>query len=373
MNVARRIEVGWILFGTLLAAQVDAQGVLNRLKERLGPAAGVVESAIENRAAFTGFTEEEEIEIARRNSAQFEGQASFVDDAQLHDYLNGIVQRLAVHADPRPFEYGLKVVSDPNINAFTFGGGFLYVNAGLLARMENEAQLAMVLGHEIAHAAESHVTEGMKADATINLLGQLAGQAAAARLDPEVLAKTYQYTMNAALNGHGRRQESEADELGLEYMVKAGYDAREASGTFEALLKEYGDASRMEAFFYSSHPRNEERMARAEEWAKANAERLEGPALTVNTEEFQRLTHGIVVAMGKLDYENQRFEAATAMFTKAAGDGVADAEPHYYLGLLHERQGERAAAIAAYEQYLALEPNAADAERIRGYLAGAND
>jgi len=324
------------LAGALIAASVHAQGLLNRLKDRLGPAGGVVGTVIENRAAFQGFTEDEEIEIARENAAKFDAGAKFVDDARLDALLNEIVQRLAAHADPRPFEYRVKVVSDANVNAFTFGGGFLYVNAGLLARMENEAQVAMVLGHEIAHAAESHVTNGMKADAGINLLGQLAGQAAAAsgRIDGEVLQKTYEYSMSAAVNGHGRRQESEADELGLEYMVNAGYDAREASGTFEALLREYGDASKREAFFYSSHPRNEERMARADAWAAANAARLEATTATVNTHEFQQAVHDIVVATGKYDYENGRFESARAMFTKAAADGVADPEPQRYLDLL---------------------------------------
>lgn len=320
-------------------APIHAQGLLNRLKDRLGPAGNVVETVVENRAAFQGFSEDEELEIARNNSAQFEAQASFVDDARLEAYLNELVRRLAAHADPRPFEYRIKVVSDAAVNAFTFGGGFLYVNAGLLARMENEAQMAMVLGHEIAHAAESHVTDGMKADAGINLLGQLAGQAAAAsgRIDGEVLAKTYEYSMNAAINGHGRRQESEADELGLEYMAKAGYDARQASGTFAALLKEYGDAEKLEAFFYSSHPRNEERMARADAWAEANSKRFESADLIVNTNEFQRATHDLVVAMGKLDYDHGRFESARAMFTKAANDGVDDPEPARYLQLLDER------------------------------------
>jgi beta-barrel assembly-enhancing protease len=339
----RSVSIG-IACAVVLSATAPANAqLLNRLKERLGPAADVVGTVIENRAAFAGFSEEEEIEIARENSTQFDGQADFLDDPRLDTYLNGIVRRLAEHAAPRPFEYRVKVVSDAAINAFTFGAGYLYVNAGLLARMENEAQLAMVLGHEIAHAAESHVTEGMKADAGINLLGQLAGQAAAesGRIDPEVLQKTYQYSMSAAVNGHGRGQESEADELGLEYMFMAGYDPREASGTFEQLLKEYGDPSKREAFFYSSHPRNEERMARADAWAEANAARLESGQLTVDTSEFRQATHEIVVAMGKLDYESGRFESARVMFTKAAGDGVVDPEPQRYLELLDREGGGR--------------------------------
>jgi predicted Zn-dependent protease len=327
------------------AGPVQAQGLLNRLKDRLGSGSGILETVVENRAAFQGFSEEEEIEIARKNSAQFDAQGSFVADAQLDAYLNDIVRRLVAHAEPRPFEYRIKVVSDANINAFTFGGGFLYVNAGLLARMENEAQVAMVLGHEIAHAAESHVVEGMKADAGINLLGQLAGQAAAAsgRIDGQVLAKTYEYSMNAAVNGHGRRQESEADELGIEYMAKAGYDPREASGTFEALLREYGDAGKREAFFYSNHPRNEERMASADAWAKANAARFASADAIVNTQEFQQVTHDIVVATGKLDYDNGRFESARALFMKAAADGVGDREPQRYLAMLDEREAKHAA------------------------------
>lgn len=335
------MPIALIVTATLGAEPVHAQ-LLNRLKERLGPAAGAVETVVENRAAFQGFSEEEEIEIARNNAAQFDAQSSFIDDARLDAYLNGIVQRLAAHAVPRPFEYRIKVVGDSSVNAFTFGGGFLYVNAGLLARMENEAQVAMVLGHEIAHAAESHVVEGMKADAGINLAGQLAGQAAAAsgRVNGEVLAKTYEYSMNAAVNGHGRGQESEADELGIEYMAKAGYDSREASGTFAALLKEYGDESKVDAFFYSNHPRNEERMARADAWAEANAARFASAEPLVNTQEFQEATHDIVVAMGRLDYDNGRFESARAMFTKAAADGVDDPEPRRYLGLLDERAGK---------------------------------
>ena len=68
----------------LLAAPAHAQGgLLKRLKDRLGPASGVVETVLENRAAFSGFTEEEEIEIARQNAARFDAGASFVDDPRL--------------------------------------------------------------------------------------------------------------------------------------------------------------------------------------------------------------------------------------------------------------------------------------------------
>src|SRR5688500_12362105 len=106
MRVA--LAIGIALVGLLITGSVHAQRFLDRLKDRLGPAGGLVETVVENRAAFAGFTEEEEIEIARENAAQFDAQAKFVDDARLETYLNDIVQRLAAHADPRPFEYRLK-------------------------------------------------------------------------------------------------------------------------------------------------------------------------------------------------------------------------------------------------------------------------
>jgi predicted Zn-dependent protease len=294
----RQWRLAVLLAAALLSGPTEAQGLLNKLKDRLGPAADAAETIIENRAAFEGFSEQEEVEIATANSRQFEAQAVFFEDPELETYLNRVVQRLAAHAAARPFQYRLRVVNDPAINAFTFGGGYLYVNAGLVARMANEAQLAMVLGHEIAHAAESHVTEGMQADAGINMLGQLAGRAASAsgRIDGEVLRQTYHYSMNAAINGHGRRQESEADELGLQYLVKAGYDPREAGRAFEALLQEYGDPSKVKAFFYSSHPRNEERMKRADEWVSKNVASF-GPELIVNADEFKSRTHEVAVAV----------------------------------------------------------------------------
>jgi predicted Zn-dependent protease len=272
------------------AEPVAAQGILDRVRDRLGPAGDVVETVVENREAFSGFTAEEEIEIATQNSSEFESQVKLIDDPALDIYLDALVQRLASHAAPRPFEYRVKVVDDPNVNAMTFGAGRLYLNAGLLTRMENEAQLAMVVAHEIAHAAESHVTEGMKANAGINMLGQLAGRAAASsgRIDYEVLKHTYNYSMNAAVNGHGRTQESQADELGLDYLVKAGYDPREASKTFEQLLKEHGDPSKVEAFFYSNHPRNEQRMKRTAEWVETKyADQLATQTWIVNEQEYQ--------------------------------------------------------------------------------------
>ena len=136
-----------------------------------------VGGAILNRPKFS---EADEEKMAQENAKKYEQAHQMWDDPLLDAYLGDIVQRLAAVAHPRPFTYSIRVVKDASINAFTFGGGILYVNAGLLARMDNEGQLAMVLGHEIAHVTESHVVRGIESNYNTQLLGQLAGQAAAA-------------------------------------------------------------------------------------------------------------------------------------------------------------------------------------------------
>jgi predicted Zn-dependent protease len=347
----------------------------------------------------------DEERMAQENARAFEDSVPMWDDPLLDAYLTEITQRLVAVARPRPFTYRIRVVKDPAVNAFTFGGGLLYVNAGLIARMENEAQLAMVLGHEIAHVTQRHIPRGIESAFGIQLAGQLAATAAAESgvLPGSALEQTYKYTMNAAMNGHGRARETEADEVGMEYLVKAGYDPREAPKTFEQLLKEYGDQARLVNFFYGSHPTNVSRIEHTRQLAtgKYGAATASG-RLTANTEEFQRRTREIVVATGVLDYEAKRFNTAKAMFEKAVPVSESDPIPHYYLGkialetgggagvdraiahlrdanradagfapahrelgLAYYRKKDKRSAIAALEQYLKLAPGAEDTARIR--------
>lgn len=377
--------------------------------ERILEKGTAIGGAVYNRPRFT---EAQEEKMAQENAQKFETQNQIWEDMLLNAYITAIVQRLAAVARPRPFTYSIRVVKDPNINAFTFGGGVLYVNAGLLARMENEAQLAMVLAHEIAHVTESHVTKGIEARYDLQLLGGLAGEAAAAsgkvKLSPTLLQKSYEYTMNAAVSGHGRTSESEADVVGLDYLVKAGYDPREAPGTFQQLLKEYGDQTALQNFFYGDHPTNKSRIEKLTGLVESKYSKdLQSRKLLVNSAEFKQRTRELVLLTGQLDYERKRFNTAATMFEKASQASASDPMPHYYLGkiyletgtgadamqraishlvasikanykyapayrelgLAYYKLGDQKTAIEAFERYLSLEPHASDADRIRKSIA----
>ena len=226
----------------------------------------------------------------------------------LETYMTGLVQKTAAGAKPRPFPYRVRVVSDASLNAFTFGGGLLYIHAGLIARMENEAQLVMVLAHEIAHVTERHVTRGIETGVhhAAHLQRRGGGRGVDRRAADQRSGRVvYDATMNAAINGHGRELEREADRIGMDYMVKAGYDPREAPITFELLLKEHGDQPRLVNFFYGSHPANVRAIQHAfrTREGQVRPRRQRKAKLTVNTEEFKRATRGVVIATGRLDYE----------------------------------------------------------------------
>lgn len=370
----------------------------------VAPGLDLTERAVFERPSFS---DDDEARMAQENARKFEAENQMWDDPLLEAYLTDMLQRLVAVAEPRPFPYRVRVVRDANVNAFTFGGGLIYFNAGLIARMENEAQLASVMAHELVHVTHRHVPRGIERTYTTSLLGDVAmvgAGAAGARTGAlgAALDKTYEYTMSAAINGHGRSQESEADEVGMDLMVEAGYDPREAAGAFERLLEEYGDQAPVVNFFHGSHPTLVGRIERSRELAASRyGDRLSSERLGVNTEEFKRRTRELVVLTGMLDYEGKRFNTAHAMFEKAAAVWDGDPVPPYYLGLIametggpaevgvaishfnaaiaadsqfalayrdlgtaYYREGDNQAAVGAYRHYLELAPEAEDADRI---------
>lgn len=395
MNARRKLGV-CLLLSVAATLSIDAM--------QLGRMGDIAKGALSR----PKFSDEDEGRMAQGNAQEYDAKHKMWPDPLLETYLGGIVQKLVGVSEPRPFPYRLRVVNDASLNAFTFGGGLLYIHAGLVARLENEAQLSMVLGHEIAHVTERHVTKGIEKAYGLQLLGQIgttAGSATGVLPAGPAMAKVYEYSMGAAINGHGRNQERDADRIGMDYIVKAGYDPREAPITFELLLAEYGDSGRFQNFFYGNHPSNQERYKTLTDLSRSKyGTVVETTKLAVNTEEFKRATRRVVISVGVNDYEAKRFNAARAMFEKAVRAYQDDPQPHYYLGrialetsadvdkaiahlaaaiaaddqfappyrelgLAYYRKGDRAKAIAGLERYLTLEPKAADADQIKATIA----
>jgi predicted Zn-dependent protease len=172
------------------------------------------------------------------------GQISLYRNTRITNYINDIGQRLAAESTRSNINYVFSVVNDDSINAFATMGGRVYINTGLIKTAANEAELASVIGHEIAHIAGKHAIEQMKSQARNQ------GILAAAGLDQSQIV---QLGVAIALDfPHSRSDETEADELGFDMLTQAGY-APEAMASFMKKLMSANSGGGPPTFL-STHP-----------------------------------------------------------------------------------------------------------------------
>lgn len=187
------------------------------------------------------------------------GQISLYRNTRINNYINDIGQRLAAKSTRSNINYVFSVVNDDSINAFATMGGRVYINTGLIKTVANEAELASVIGHEIAHIAGKHAIEQMKAQARNQ------GILAATGMDQSQIV---QLGVAIALDfPHSRSDETEADELGFDMLTQAGY-APEAMASFMKKLLSANSGGRPPTFL-STHPATGDRVSRLQ--AKADS------------------------------------------------------------------------------------------------------
>jgi predicted Zn-dependent protease len=224
---------------------------------------------------------EKEIALGKQLAQEVEKQAKVIDDPIVAEYINRVGQNIVRNSDAKvPFT--IKVVEDESVNAFALPGGFFFVNTGLILKADNEAELAGVMAHEIAHVAARHGTrQATKAELAnymsipLIFMGGWAGygiRQAAGFLVPMSLLK------------FSRGYESEADMLGLQYMYKTGYDPASFVDFFEKIQalekKKHGSVAEL----FSSHPMTDDRIQAAQKNIQDNLEAR--PEYVVNTSEF---------------------------------------------------------------------------------------
>ena len=227
---------------------------------------------------------EKEVRQGREAAAEVDRQAKFIDDPVITEYVNRVGQNIVLHSDAKvPFT--IKVIDSDEVNAFALPGGFFYVNKGLLLAADNEAELAGVMAHEIAHVAARHAVENQ---AKASLL-EYAALGASIFLGG-IPGMIYQNTAGIGLLGifmkFSRGAEEEADKLGIQYMYAAGYDPGAMATMFEKLeaknKKKPGFISRA----FATHPAPPDRRQSAINLAARFPEREE---YVISSSEFQRV------------------------------------------------------------------------------------
>jgi predicted Zn-dependent protease len=325
------------------------------------------------------------------------------DDPLLEDYLSGVAAKLVPDeaqqaGAPAP---RVAVFRDPTLNAFAMPNGKVYIHTGLLSRVENEAQLSMILGHELTHVTNRHALMFNRdaqnkqiwftALAIAASLGVAVAAGTQAGKDNYVSAEVLRTTSNiflglglqlafiASVNGFGRDLEREADREGMERMVKAGYDPAEAPRVFQLLKDDHGDGSKLENFFFGNHPRLDERIANTQDLLKTKYAATETVGGVRNTDEFAMRTRTVVRENAALDIRAGRFGLAKAQLDRVLPLAPKDPTTHLYYGDLYRLQAQRAKnpadkpglvarALQAYDRAAALDPTYPDPFRQMGFL-----
>ncbi len=351
-------------------------------------------------------------EQSRDEEAKLLDHVKLYGDPLLESHLSRVVARLnprgmAVNPEIR---YRVRVVEDPSLNAFAYPHGSIYIHTGLLARMENEDELATVLGHEMSHVEDRHMLRYQRSmhNREVGLtIATIAAAVALAIAEGDaldsgdwgkasvldafgqiVVGLGLELAFTASVNGYGRDLESEADKGGFRKMTAAGYDLRQAPKVYQVLLDDHGEPKRMEAFFFGSHPRLSERVEDTKKYLAthpvANAAFRTPPAEAREADDvFARVLRPVIRDDARLNLDLGRLKIAEGEIERARALSPEDPETHFLRGRLRlaqaatvgpvSRRQLRRQAEDSFLQSIELDPRRAAPHRELGILLYERD
>ena len=306
--------------------------------------------------AVFSITIKEEEEMSRKMMAMIYKHLDVIDDPVIVPYVNEIGQRILASLPQQPFRYQFHVINDDIYNAFATPAGHIFVYTGLLNAMQEEEELAGIMGHEIAHVYCRHISQKIERSKKISMAtlagvaaGVLMGLGGAGEAAGAVTMGSMAAGQTAEL-AYSRENEMQADQLGVEFLAKAKYNA---GGLLEILKKIRSKSwfgSDQVPTYLMTHPAVEDRIAFITSWIESYNEKSK-PIPLVKPDEFTRVHTRVEtryveeqVALSSLESEVER--------------NPEDPLAHYRYGLVLARVGKRQQAIS--EMRIALTKRAFD-------------
>lgn len=248
----------------IIAVVIAAIGLIGYFANRsVNPVTG-------EKQAVGGITPEQEVALGLQAAPEMAAQFGGLDpDPQLQAFIKQVGQSVSgkILAGRTDYKFDFHLLADSEtVNAFALPGGQIFITRALLDRLENEAQLAGVLGHEVGHVVARHSAEHI---AKAQLTGALVGAAGVAASDPNDPSRGAQVAQMAGFVGqmvnmkYGRNDELESDALGVRFMAEAGYDPRALLSVMRILEEASGGRARGPEFM-STHPNPGNRQATIE-------------------------------------------------------------------------------------------------------------
>jgi hypothetical protein len=265
-----------------------------------------------NAGSFNLFSFDQDVAMGRQFVDGMGPEQPVLDDPLVSSYVTDLVQRIGRGSDLPDLQYHVQVIDADVLNAFALPGGYVFVYRGLIEATDTESELVGVLAHEIAHVTGRHGTEGVTSAMGKMALAMVAGGLLAEEISDD--EKAQQLVLAAAMTGTNlwvmggtRKREAEADRVGAQYALRAGYDPRGLASFFGKLKAAGGHESRRIDVLFSDHPSDDQRIASVGEMI----------------DYFLPPEGGLVVSSP--EYERVKERLATLPPAKMAGETAANA------------------------------------------------
>ena len=337
---------------------------------------GCATSPVTGETILVGMSEAQEKQTdAQVAPHQVSQDLGAIQDEAVNRYVAGIGQRMGTLTHRPQMPYSYRVLNANYVNAYTFPGGAMGVTRGILADLDDEAQLAALLGHEIGHVNARHAAQRQGQ----NLVAQaaLAGLNVAAQSSDwgGLMSMGGQIGASALLAGYSREHEREADALGQEYLVKAGYPATGMVRLHQLLVAEEKSAPSLLQTMFSTHPMSSERMQAAQ--AAADARYRISNSLDARRERFMDSTASLrrirptidACKNGETAMAARQYPKAQAEFQTALARTPRDYASNLRMAQCLQAQGQTAKAVDYADNAREIYPQEAQAYKLAGVLA----
>jgi predicted Zn-dependent protease len=288
-------------------------------------------------------TVKEEEDMSRQMLAMIYKQFEIIDDPVVVKYVSKIGNRILAQLPKQPFAYHFYVIKEQVYNAFATPAGHIFIYSGLLNAMEEEEELAGILGHEIAHVYCRHISQKIERSKKLGL-ATLAGMAAGVLLGIGGAGEAASaVTMGSAAAGqsaelaYSRENEMQADEFGLQFITKAGYSADGLLKVLKKIRAKTWFGSEQVPSYLMTHPAVEDRISYIRSWLETYNSSSK-PIPLVNQDEFNRVHTRIETRFGDPQVVLSKIENEVAR-------NPQDPFTHYRYGLILARLGNRQEAV----------------------------
>ena len=286
-----------------------------------------------------GVIEEDEKRLWLRSAEEEErldGSGNLYQDSLLVAYVNSVVQRLRPSSPTDVLTFKARIIKNPLLNAFAYPNGVIYVHTGILSRIENEAQLAILLGHEMSHAIYRHAIKDKRSmENTSGFLSALGIAAMPFGLYGGLVSLLGSIGGVAAVTGYSRSLEAEADTSGLSMMSSAGYDITESPRLFVHLKNDLEEQGISEPFLFGSHPHLQDRI---DNLSRLSTTRYTTSVGAYGRENIDSMMCQLLLDNASLDLTMGRFGPVSRAIHRVLAIDTGKTQAHYLLGEMYRQR-----------------------------------